>query len=192
MQVNPTSRSGSVGRRALDGVLLVAVLLPTPSPEDRPRRTEISGGQTGEKHNQPPVPGRAVVEQEDDDAENDPRRPQRPRPRLRLVGKPRALQTDPVPAGLQLGERERAVLPGRDEEVLAVGRLEDLVEATAVLAARREPLPARENAVHREAVAVEVVARRVEARRSGRSRSAASPCGRALERRSTRRGCRAS
>src|SRR5204863_4335728 len=59
--------------------------------------------------------------------------------------------------------RERAVPPRRDEEVLAVGRPEDLVEATAVLSARREPLSAREDTVHGEAIAVEVVARWVEA-----------------------------
>ena len=51
----------------------------------------------------------------------------------------------------------------RDEEVLAVRRAEDRVEALAAVARlERELRPVREHAVHREAAAVEVVARRVE------------------------------
>src|SRR5689334_10154105 len=68
-------------------------------------------------------------------------------------------------AGLreQLDERERAMAARGNDEVLAVGRAEDRVEALAAVARMEGKLRAvREHAVHRQAAAVEVVARRVE------------------------------
>src|SRR4026207_1023405 len=66
-------------------------------------------------------------------------------------------------ASEQLGERERAVAPRRDEEVLSVRGLQDRVEAPPAGArAGRDARPVREDPVHREARAVEVVARRRE------------------------------
>src|SRR5262245_55378419 len=84
-----------------------------------------------------------------------PRRRARWRSRTRTRGSPPRDPSD-------LREREAAMAPGRDKEVLPVRRPQHRVEALVAVAWLERQRPVRKHAVHREAVAVEVVARRVE------------------------------